>query len=102
MSNPENALSSLEPFQDPGFLYPLLKRANEVAAILSQYRYDNSPEWVAEAKIDIIHGGRRAQVEFRFTVRVSRFLGFRWFTLNEAEMIIERLQQESHGSNDGG
>jgi hypothetical protein len=95
MTNPENSLSNLEAFQDPGFLYPLLKRANDAAAALYKYEYGNYREWTAKAEIEVIHGGRSTEVEYKFHVRVLGGLGSRWFTIDEAEMIVERLEAQN-------
>lgn len=103
MPDPEHAVERLEFFQDPGFLYPLLKRANDAAAVLSQYSYTGRSEWMAEATITIVHGDNEQELlkskvvlypRYKLTIQVRPYASVRWLTLEEAEMIAERLQSE--------
>lgn len=102
MSNSEE-LSTLDSFQDPGFLYPLLRRANDAAAVLAKYHYTGSSEWIAEAFVTITHGDNERELcrtnprpypRYKLTVQVRPYTSMRWLTLEEAEMIVERLKQQ--------
>lgn len=83
-------------------LQPLLERANRISAALAAAQYDSVNEWVAEVNITLVHGldgldriGIRPNEplapRFKVTARIFPRGRYRYFTLEEAELILEKL-----------
>lgn len=94
-------MSDLVPQDAIGSLLPLLHRANAVAKKLAEHRYDNEPYWIAEVKIECRHGLLKTEAamnpnappkaHYEIATKIRSSSVGRWFTLDEAELIADRL-----------